>query len=150
MIKIVPDANVILSGMLGSQGPPRGLINLALMKEIVMFGSVETYKEFKKKIELPKFQKYLEKQIFTPAKLDFDYRSFINIIEPDEAFKKTNIVKDDPSDDMYFHVAKACGAKIIITGDKKVLSVKKHEDIVIVKPAKFVEKMLKILHSRSG
>lgn len=144
MIKIVPDANVILSGMLGSQGPPRGLINLALMKKIVMFGSAGTYKEFKRKIELPKFKKYLEKQIFTPEKLDFDYRSFVNILEPYKTLEKINIVKDDPSDDMYFHVAKACGAKIIVTGDKKVLSIKKHEDIIVVTPAKFVEKMLRL------
>ena len=127
--------------MLGSRGAPRGLINLALMKKIVMFGSTETYQEFKRKIELPKFKKYLERQIFTPEKLDFDYRSFVNIIEPYDTLQGINIVKDDPDDDMYFRVAKACGSKIIVSGDKGVLKVKKYDDIIVVTPRKFVEKM---------
>lgn len=141
MIKIVPDANIILSSMLGSYGAPRQLINLALSKQIVMYGSVETYREFKKKIGLPKFKKYLERQIFTPEKLDLDYRVFINLIDPHDTLQDINIVKDDPDDDMYFRVAKACGAKIIVTGDKGVLKVKKFDGIITVKPSKFVEKI---------
>lgn len=141
MIKIVPDANIILSSMLGSHGTPRQLINLALSKRIVMYGSVETYREFKRKIGLPKFKKYLERQIFTPEKLDLDYRTFINLIEPYDILRGVSIVKDDPDDDMYFRVAKACGAKIIVTGDKRVLKIKKFDDIITVKPSKFVEKI---------
>lgn len=142
MIKVVPDANIILSSMLGSSGAPRALINLALMKKVVMFGSVETYNEFKRKIELPKFKKYLERQIFTPEKLDFDYRSFINIIEPGDTYAGINIVKEDPDDDMYFRVAKASGTHIIVTGDKGVLRVKKYDGILAVPAGKFVEKIL--------
>ncbi|MFA5000817.1 MAG: putative toxin-antitoxin system toxin component, PIN family [Candidatus Paceibacterota bacterium] len=140
MIKVVPDANIILSSILSSSGAPRKLINLALAKKIVMFGSAETYAEFKRKIEMPKFKKYLEKQIFTPEKLEFDYRSFISAVEPFDILKDEKIVKEDPDDDMYFRVAKAAGSKIIITGDKAVLGVKKYDEIIVVGPSKFVEK----------
>ncbi|MCG2700231.1 putative toxin-antitoxin system toxin component, PIN family [Candidatus Parcubacteria bacterium] len=148
MIKIVPDANIILSSMLGSYGAPRKLINLALMKHIVMFGSSETYNEFKRKIGLPKFKKYLDRQIFTPEKLTLDYRTYINIIEPFDTLHGVNIVKEDPDDDMYFRVAKACGAQIIITGDKNVLKVKKFDDIIVVEPRKFVEKMSLLIRNQ--
>ncbi len=141
MIKIVPDANVILSSMLGFHGHPRKLINLALAKKIVMFGSGESYDEFKEKIALPKFTRYLEKQIFTPEKLDFDYRAFISVIDPGNTLQGIRIVPEDPDDDMYFRVAKACGARIIVSGDKAVLRVKKYDGILVVTPEKFVEKM---------
>ena len=141
MIKIVPDANIILSSMLGSYGAPRKLINLALTKRIVMFGSSETYNEFRRKIALPKFKKYLERQIFTPDKLDLDYRTFINIIDPHDTLQDVNIVEEDPDDDMYFRVAKASGSRIIVTGDKGVLKVKKFDDIIVVQPRKFIEKI---------
>ena len=140
MIKIVPDANIILSSMLGSQGAPRKLINLALAKEVVMFGSTETYEEFLEKIRMPKFGKYLERQIFTPEKLDHDYRAFISMIDPGDSLKGVNIVKQDPDDDMYFRVAKASSARIIVSGDKAVLGVKKYDDIIVVTPDRFVEK----------
>ena len=141
MIKIVPDANVILSSMLGFHGAPRKLINLALAKKIVMFGSSESYEEFKEKIAMPKFTHYLERQIFTPEKLDFDYRAFISVIDPGDTLRGVRIVPEDPDDDMYFRVAKACGARIIVSGDKAVLRVKKYNDIVVVPTDKFVEKM---------
>lgn len=147
MIKIVPDANIILSSMLGSYGPPRKLINLALMKHIVLFGSSETYNEFKRKIELPKFKKYFDRQIFTPEKLTLDYRTYINIIEPHNTLQGVNIVKEDPDDDMYFRVAKASGSKIIVTGDSHLLKIKKFDDIIVVEPRKFVEKILLLIRN---
>ena len=135
--------------MIGSYGSPRKLINLALMKRIIMFGSSETYDEFKRKIELPKFKKYLDKQIFTPEKLILDYRTYINIIEPFDVLYGVNIVKEDPDDDMYFRVAKACGAQIIVTGDKAVLKVKKFDNIFVVEPKRFVEKMSLLIRDQT-
>lgn len=141
MIKVVPDANIILSSMLSSQGAPRALINLALAKKIVMYGSAETYAEFQRKIHMPKFKKYLDRQIFTPEKLEIDYRTFINIVEPGEELTHLKVVEADPDDDMYFRVAKACGARIIVTGDKAVLDIKKYDGIVVTTVGRFVEKM---------
>lgn len=128
--------------MLGFHGPPRKLINLALAKKIVMFGSSESYEEFREKIFLPKFSKYLKNQIFTPEKLDFDYRSFINIIDVGDILDGINVVKEDPDDDVYFRVAKASGSRVIVSGDKAVLNVKKYDDIIVVSPEKFVKTML--------
>lgn len=148
MIKIVPDANILLSGMLGHPGPPRKIINLALAKKIVMYGSEETYKEFREKIMLPRLQKYLKAQIFTPEKMILDYRSFINMVEPFNILAGVNIVAADPDDDIYFRVAKTCDAKIIISGDKNVLKVKKYDGILVVKPADFLRSFNKLEQSK--
>lgn len=144
MIKIVPDANILISGMLGLPGLPRKIINLSLAKRIVMYGSKETYEEFCKKVYLPRLQKYWRTQIFTPEKMILDYRLFMNMVEPFDTLAGVKIVKVDPDDDKYFRLAKACGAKIIVTGDKKILEIKKYNDIRVVTAASFLESFSKL------
>lgn len=138
MIKVVPDANIILSGFLSHQGNPRRLINLALSKRVILYGSEETYKEFIEKINMPKFKKYIQRQLFTPEKLIMDYRTFINMVEPHESIKIKGIVKEDPDDDVYFWTAKACKASILVSGDKAVLKVKKYENIRVINIETFI------------
>ena len=144
MIKVVPDANILISGMLGPLGPPRRIINLSLAKRIVMYGSKETYEEFCKKVYLPRLQKYWKAQIFTPEKMILDYRLLMSMVEPFDMLAGAKIVKGDPDDDKYFRVAKACGARIIVTGDKKILEVKKYDNILVVTPASFLESFSKL------
>ena len=107
MIRVVPDTNVLLSGMFGFPGIPRKIINLALAKKIVMFGSKETYEEFCEKIFLSRIQKYFKAQIFTPKKINLDYRAFIQMVEPFDILTGVRIVQEDPDDDIFFRVAKA-------------------------------------------
>jgi len=144
MIKIVPDANILISGMLGFPGLPRKTINLSLAKRIVMYGSNETYEEFCNKVHLPRLQKYWKTQIFTPEKMILDYRLLMNMVEPFDTLANVEVVKSDPDDDKYFRLAKACGAKIIVTGDKKILEVKKYDGIRVVTARSFLESFSKL------
>lgn len=144
MIKIVPDANILISGMLGFPGLPRKIINLSLVKRIVMYGSNETYEEFCDKVYLPRLQKYWKTQIFTPEKMILDYRLLMNMVEPFDMLTGVKIVKSDPDDDKYFRLAKACGAKIIVTGDKKILEVKKYDGIRVTTARSFLESFSKL------
>lgn len=149
MIKIVPDTNIIISGMLGSQGYPRQLLNLSLAKKVVMYGSEETYKEFCEKIKLPRLAKYLKRQIYTPDKIILDYKSIIKIVEPFEVLKGVSIANQDRDDDIYFRIAKASGARIVVSGDKKhVLSVKKYDGIMAVSVSKFIDNFTKLKSSK--
>jgi putative PIN family toxin of toxin-antitoxin system len=149
MIKVVPDTNVIVSGFLGQMNNKRKIINLALARKIVMFGSKETYEEFVEKIHMDKFSDYLKRQIYTPEKLLIDYRAFINIVEPNDPIRGTRIVKEDADDDIYFWVAKTAGAKILISSDKKVLNVKRYGDIRVVHPDDFVAYIEKLEATRN-
>lgn len=139
MIKIVPDANILISGMFGFPSHPRKIISLALAKEIVLYGNKETYEEFCEKVRLKKFKKYWDSQIFTPDKMISDYFTLVTMAEPFDTLAGVNIVKPDPDDDKYFRVAKVCGAKVIVTGDKKVLEIKKYDDIRVITVANFLE-----------
>ena len=115
MIKIVPDANILISGMFGFPSHPRKIISLALAKEIILYGNKETFEEFCEKVRLPKFKKYWDAQIFTPGKMISNYRTLITMGEPFDTLAGVNIVKSDPDDDKYFRVAKACGIYRILT-----------------------------------
>jgi len=142
MIKIVPDANVILSGMLGPTAT-RKILDFALAKRIVLFGSEKTYAEFCEKIKIERFSKYLAKQIFTPDKIILDYKLLINMVDSRNIYKDTNITKDS-DDDEYFRVAKATGCRLIVTRDHHLLDVKKYDDILVVKPEEFLKSFFKI------
>lgn len=139
IVKVVPDANIIISGMFGLPSHPRKIISLARAKEIVLYGSKQTYDEFCEKVKLNRLRKYWKVQFFTPEKMILEYRSLITMVEPCDEFDGVNIVKADPDDDKYFRVAKACGAPVIVTGDKGVLGIKKHDGIRVVTAAQFVE-----------
>ena len=148
MIKVVPDANIILSGMISRYGAPRKILDFALAKKIVLYGNDETYKEFCEKIFLPRLQKYLRAQFFTPEKMMLDYKSFINMVEPFDTLSGINIVEKDPDDDVYFRVAKASNAKVIVTGDKAVLGVKKYDGILVVSATNFLNSFQKLGSSK--
>ncbi|MBI5021135.1 MAG: putative toxin-antitoxin system toxin component, PIN family [Ignavibacteriales bacterium] len=144
MIKVVPDANVLVSGMLGTPGPTRKIINLALAKKIIIFGSSATYQEFCEKIQMARLQKYLKRQIFSPEKIILDYRAFVNMLEPVLSDQLKRFVERDPDDDEYVKVARACGSKIIITRDKDLLDIKKFEKVLAVTPEKFIQSYAKL------
>lgn len=137
-MKVVPDTNLILSGLLW-RGIPRQIINLAHAKEIELYGSGETYKEFCRIVRYSKFRKYLSREIFTPQKLVIDYRVLVRMVSLFDNLTGVNIVRDDPDDDMFFRVAKACGAKFIVSGDPHLLNIEKYDSIRVVEPAIFGE-----------
>ncbi len=138
MIKIVPDANVLISGMLGFPGATRGIINLSLAKKIVIFGSSNTFQEFCNTIKRIKFQKYFSRQYFSVEKIILEYKAFVNMIESTSHDRSIKFIEKDPDDDEYIRIARACGSKIIISGDKHLLNKKNVDDILIVPPQKFM------------
>jgi len=144
MIKIVPDANIIISSLLGHGGPKRWIINLALEKKIILYGSATTYKEFLDVIDREQFKKYLDKQIYTTDKLDFDYKSFINIVDTDGVYDG-EIITVDPDDDEYFRVANVSGANIIVSEDKHILDVPRYDNIRSIKAKKFIDSYVKTI-----
>lgn len=144
MIAIVPDANTILSGMISPSGATRKIIDLALAKKVVLYGSEATYKEFCEKIQIDRFQKYIKRQYSSFKKIIYDYRSFINLVNTFDILAKTIVITDDPDDDEYLKVAVASNSKIIISRDHHLLDLTTYADIVIVKPEKFLSTRYKL------
>ena len=53
--------------------------------------------------------------------------------------RKVKAVEEDPDDDKFVECALAAKARIIITGDPHLLSIKKYKNISIVTPREFIE-----------
>lgn len=144
MIAIVPDANTILSGMISPNGATRKIIDLALAKKVVLYGSETTYKEFCEKIQIDRFQKYIKRQYSSFEKIIYDYRSFINVVDTFDILANTTVITTDPDDDEYLKVAIASNSKIIISRDHDLLDLKNYADTVIVSPEKFLSTRYKL------
>lgn len=144
MIAIVPDANTILSGMISPNGATRKIIDLALAKKVVLYGSEITYKEFCEKIQIDRFQKYIKRQYSSFEKIIYDYRSFINVVDTFDILANTTVITADPDDDEYLKVAIASNSKIIISRDHDLLDLKNYADTVIVSPEKFLSTRYKL------
>ena len=145
MFKVVPDTNVLISGMIGhSDGFPRHILNLGIERKILLVGNHESFLEFSEKIKMPRLRKYLEARLYAPEKMIMDYKALINISEPFEVLKGKRIVDGDPDDDLYFRIAKASSSKIIVSGDKEVLKANKKEGITVVSPKRFIEGYLRL------
>lgn len=138
MIKIVPDTNVILRGMMGYNSVHRAILNLAADKKIVLFGSKESFEEFCEKVSLPRFDKYWKSKIFSKKKIIMDYQYLVNISEPSDTCD-LDIDIADPDDIIFFRIAKSSNSKIIISEDKHVINVKHFGDIITTTPEKFIE-----------
>ena len=51
------------------------------------------------------------------------------------------MISRDPTDDKFVGLAADAGAKIIISGDRDLTEIKTYQDIVILSPALFFERM---------
>jgi putative PIN family toxin of toxin-antitoxin system len=100
-MRVVPDANIIIAGLLW-RGSPRRLIGLAHERQIELYGSEETYAEFCRIVQYERFQKHLQREIFSPQKLIVDYRAFVKPVSISNVLHGKNIVAADPDDDAYF------------------------------------------------
>ena len=138
IIKVVPDTNLLIRGMLGYKSPQRAVLNLALARKIVMYGSKETLDEFCEKVYMPRFKKYWDKKIFSPEKIILDYKALVSQIEPSEEYKDMEIEIRDPDDAIFIKVAKTVNSKIIISEDKDLMVLKKVDDVRIVTAEQFL------------
>lgn len=142
VISVVPDTNVIIKGMLGYKSVHRKILNLSLAKRVVMYGSQETYAEFCNKIRIPRLQRYWNTKLFSPDNLILDYRTLVEMIEPINGMSLSVKIRD-PKDEIFLKVAKTNGAKIVITEDKDLLSVKQYEDIYCITAEQFFSSFTK-------
>jgi len=133
MNKVVIDTNVFISSFFG--GIPRKIIDLWKDGEILLCFSqkiVEEYLEVLHRLGIEK------EEIDKLARL---FAEGYNCIYTASTIK-LNIVKDDPDDNKFIECAVELDCKLIISGDKHLLKIKKYIDIEILSPREFIEKFV--------
>jgi putative PIN family toxin of toxin-antitoxin system len=130
MNRVVIDTNVFISSFFG--GVPREVITLWKDGEIIICLSqaiIEEYIEvlYRLGIEDNEIKKLIK--LFAEG-----YSSIFTLHTPN-----ISIVKDDPDDNKFIECAVELNSKIIISGDKHLLKIKKYIDIRILSPREFID-----------
>ena len=133
MIKVVIDANTLISAVGWKDSKPRKILDDCLSDKWTLIESIDLLKEFLEVIQRPKFNFISEED-----KKEFII-SLMNICEIVEPKKKLNVIKEDPDDNMALECALEAKADYIVSGDEHLQKLKEFGGIKIVSANDFLK-----------
>jgi hypothetical protein len=136
MLKIVLDANVLVSALISPHGKPAQILNHVFENRVRLFVSPSIIEELERVLSYPKLMKRhgLDKQEL--KEFISELSSIMSLIEGEETIE---IIMEDPPDNKYLSCAIKAKADLIVSGDVHLLSLREYEGIQIVNPAQFLE-----------
>ena len=131
-MKIVLDTNILVSGLLNSQGNPAQVLTLALAGAVQACHDERILAEYAEVLARPRF-KFDSKQV----------REVLNKIETDglaiDASEESNLNLPDTDDETFLAVALAASADFLVTGNLADYPPDKRRGCAVVSPAAFME-----------
>jgi len=130
--RIVLDTNVTISAFFWN-GSPRNIYNLVKEKKVLLLSSPEIEKELIRVLSYSRFG-------LTPSQilpLVNDLRKHSNFIE---VKLKIDVIKEDPTDNIFLECAVDGKADYIVSGDHHLLNIGDYKGIQIVKAKDFLIK----------
>lgn len=139
-MKIVIDNNIFISGTFW-KGAPHQIIKLAEENKFEIAVAPEIIEELSGVLQREKF-----KWLFMESETDFDevIEKVLELVEIYPLLTKVDIIKDDPSDNIFLACALSAQASFIISGDRHLLNLKKFQNIPILTPQQFLNKFKKL------
>lgn len=134
MIRVVLDTNVIVSGLLVSDGLPAAILDLALQGKVRVALSHPIFAEMERVLRRPRFD-------FEPRKIGSFlalFKSRAKLVSPTMT---PDVCREDPSDNRFLECAEAAKAEFLITGNKSHFPLR-YRNTVVVNPAEFWEAYL--------
>ena len=138
-MKVVLDTNVLVSAMFW-YGDSDRIIRLAEEKKVEIILSKAILEEFSRVLGYKDIQDKVKDKNLEVRNSFQKIVELATIIDPEE---KVDIIKYDPDDNKFLECAKAGNADYIISKDKHLLNLKMFENIQIITPKEFLEKMKK-------
>lgn len=130
-LRVVFDANVLISASLLAGSPPREVFDRVLRAGTILLSS-EVLQEWNEVLSRPKFERYLS----------FELRSefLAAMVRDAEIIDARTVVKAcrDPRDDKYLQLAVDGRATHLITGDADLLALHPFQSIAILTPSDFL------------
>lgn len=130
-MRVVLDTNAVVSALLFT-GISSELVSLWQKGLIIPLLSREIMDEYLRVLSYPKFE-LSEKEI--KASIQEEILSYTEVIKPKRPLR---IVQRDPPDNKFIECAVAGRARVIISGDKDLLSLGRYRQIRIQSPAQFL------------
>ena len=132
-MRVVLDTNVVVSALLFT-GISSKLVPLWQGGGITALVSRDILEEYLRVLSYPKF-KLSEGDI--KGLIQEELLPYVDVVKP---WRRLRVVDRDPSDDKFVECAVAGKARVIISGDKDLLSIGRYRKILIQSPAQFLEK----------
>ena len=132
-VRIVLDANVLVSAMISPRGAPARVVALWEEGAIEVAMSPVTWEELRRVVAYPRLQRFLEGELV--ERLLRNLEAQVVWVEPRVTITQ---IDRDPSDNRYLECAVAASASFLITGDEHLLALGSYAGIQILAPAGFV------------
>ena len=134
-MRVVLDANVLVSAVISRQGNPGRILDLWEKDAFDLVVSPQIIKETERVIHYPKIQK----KYHLPEEHVEKFLGLIGsqaiVVNPTH---EIGVIEKDPPDNRYLECAKESQASYIVTGDRHLLELKEYKGIVILPPVGFL------------
>ena len=127
-IKVVLDTNVLVSALLFKKETSK-IVDLWKSRKIIPVVSMETFDEFRKVLEYPRFALSKDELHIIIYK---EVLPFFEVIEIKKAVKGGC---KDPDDDKFLSCALSAKAKFIVSGDKDLHRLQIYKSVRIINPS---------------
>lgn len=138
MIKVVLDANVLVSGLISRKGPPGQILDAWMVGQFQICFSPQILEELSRVLQYPRIQERLEKK---------QAIALLEMISTDaEMVKgtlKVDVLTHDPSDNVYLACAVEAKTDYLVTGNSDHFEEAgtKYRGVMIISPRTFLEIM---------
>lgn len=134
-MKIVLDTNVVISGLLVTDGPPGIIVDLWADNKLTVVVCQALVEEYIDVFLRPKFKR--AGTIFERQDLLMEFFELENTIF---VFPKMrlDVIEDDPEDNRVLECAVEGNVQYIVSGDEHLLALKEFQGIAIISPAGFL------------
>ncbi len=134
MTRIVPDTNIVVSGLLW-RGNQRRILDAARDGIIELCSSLVLLEELEDVLSREKFTPKLAAANVTVQDLISGFSALATVIEVEPI---EPVILVDPDDDAVLACALSADAEVIVSGDSDLLNLKEHEGILILTAAEFL------------
>jgi uncharacterized protein len=112
-MKVVLDANVLVSGLISQEGPPGRILDAWLAEQFQLFISSQILEELRRVLQYPRIRERvaMKQAILLLKKLSSHAELVDGIV-------KLNVLSLDPSDNIYLACAVEARADYLVTGNR--------------------------------
>ncbi len=140
MIRAVIDTNVFVSALINPRGAPGQILEMFLADAFVLIVSPATIDELRLTLCRPRIHKYIglgEEEI---ERLIAQVESIADVVKATHEIK---VELRDPDDSIFLAAAVEGRAAFVVSGDDDLLSIQSYQEIMIIKPRAFLDRLRK-------
>lgn len=134
MLAVVVDTNVIVSALLKPQSKPELVLRLFFSNYAQLYFSDDIMAEYREVLSRDRFRRYISLELVNGFLEEL--KTVGALVEPQE---KIDVIKADPSDNMFLECAVAAKADFLITGNLRHFPSKAFRRTKIVHPEEFLQ-----------